>query len=292
MFSRWVRLPEEMAILEKHGDRTVIFELQGSLFFGTADQLLTAIEPELKVRTYVVLDMRRVLGVDVSAARVLEQIEDTITEHNGFLIFCHFGLKIPSGRDIQQYFKRVGIIRPEHSVQIFGTRDDALMWIEERILNEEIRERAAEIPLELRKIGLFAGRKEETIASLESCMDRRSYKAGEKIFSRGDHGEELFLIRRGAVRIQLPVTGKLIYHVATFGRGDFIGEMAFFDPAPRSADAIALTDTDLFVLSRARFDALAGEHRMIAIQLLEGLAVTLALRLRRADKELRAFQEG
>jgi sulfate permease, SulP family len=292
MSSRWVRLPEEMAILEKYGDRTVIFELQGSLFFGTADQLLTALEPELKTRTYVVLDMRRVIGVDVTAARVLEQIEDTITEHNGFLIFCHFGLKVPSGRDIEQYVERIGIVRPERSVQIFGTRDDALMWIEERILNEEMPKRAAEAPLELREISLFAGRKEETIAALESCMERRSYKAGDKIFSRGDHGEELFLIRRGVVRILLSVSGKLVYHVATFGRGDFVGEMAFFDPAPRSADAIALTDTDLFVLSRTRFDGLAGEHRMIAIQLLEALAVTLALRLRRADKELRAFQEG
>jgi SulP family sulfate permease len=83
-----------------------------------------------------------------------------------------------------------------------------------------------------------------------------------------------------------------VYHVATFGRGDFVGEMAFFDPAQRSADAVALKDTDLFVLSRARFEGLAGEHRMIAIQLLEALAVTIALRLRRADKELRAFQEG
>jgi SulP family sulfate permease len=123
-------------------------------------------------------------------------------------------------------------------------------------------------------------------------MERRSYKAGEKIFSRGDRGEELFLIRRGVVRILLSVSGKLVYHVATFGRGDFVGEMAFFDPAPRSADAVALKDTDLFVLSRVRFEGLAGEHRMIAIQLLEALAVTLALRLRRADKELRAFQEG
>jgi SulP family sulfate permease len=292
MFSRRVRLTEEMATLERCGDRTVIFELQGSLFFGTADQLLTALEPEIKTRAYVVLDMRRVLGVDVSAAHVLEQIQDTLTEHNGFLIFCHFALKVPSGRDIEQYFKEVGIVRPEHSVRIFETRDDALQWIEDRILDEEIRSRAVESPLELRDTSLFAGRKEETLAALESCMERRSYKAGEKIFSRGDYGNELFLIRSGAVRIALPVAGKLTYHVATFGRGDFVGELAFLDREPRSADAIALTDTDLFVLSRDRFDALAGEHKMLAIQLLEGVARTLAIRLRRADKELRALQEG
>jgi SulP family sulfate permease len=123
-------------------------------------------------------------------------------------------------------------------------------------------------------------------------METRSHKAGEKIFARGDTGDELFLIRRGSVRIELPVTGKLAYHLATFGRGDFLGEMAFLDRQPRSADAIAFTDTDLFVLSRARFDTLATEHKKLAIQLLEGLARTLAIRLRRADKELRALQEG
>ncbi|HKM91351.1 MAG TPA: SulP family inorganic anion transporter [Candidatus Acidoferrales bacterium] len=291
-FSRRVRLPEEMAVLEQYGDRTVIFELQGSLFFGTADRLLSALEPELKTRTYVVLDMRRVLSVDVTAAHVLEQVEDTLAEHKAFLIFCHFALKVPSGRDIEQYFKKVGIVRPERSVQIFETRDDALLWIEERILGEEMPARAAETPLELRDIGLFAGRKEETLAALESCMEQRSYQAGERIFSRGDRGDELLLIRRGVVRIQFAVAGKIHYHVATFGRGDFLGEMAFFDRQTRSTDAIAVTETELFALPRDRFDALAREHKMIAIQLLEGVALTLALRMRRADRQLRALQEG
>jgi SulP family sulfate permease len=292
MFSRQVRLPEETEMLEQRGDRTAIFELQGSLFFGTADQLYTALEPELKVRTNILLDMRRVLWVDVTAAHMLEQIEDILSERKGFLIFSHFPHNVPSGRDLEEYFQQVGIVRPEHHVRVFNSRDEALQWIEDRILEEARLERAVEMPLDLREMSLFTGRKEETLVALESCMETRSHKAGEKIFARGDTGDELFLIRRGSVRIELPVTGKLAYHLATFGRGDFLGEMAFLDRQPRSADAIAFTDTDLFVLSRARFDTLATEHKKLAIQLLEGLARTLAIRLRRADKELRALQEG
>jgi SulP family sulfate permease len=94
------------------------------------------------------------------------------------------------------------------------------------------------------------------------------------------------------VRIELPIGGKLSYHVATFGRGDFFGEMTFLDREPRSADAKAFTDTELYELSRVRFDALAAEHKKLAIQLLEGIARTLAIRLRRANRELRALQEG
>ena len=177
-------------------------------------------------------------------------------------------------------------------MRIFDTRDDALLWIEDRILSEELPARPAEALLGLRDMDLFAGRKEETLAALEACMETRSYKAGEKIFSRKDQGQELILIRRGAVRVQIPLGEKLMYHVSTFGRGDFVGELAFLDRQPRSAEAIALVDSDLFLLPRDRFDKLAEEHKKIAIQLLEAVASVLASRLRRTDKQLRALQEG
>ena len=292
MFSRRARLPQEMAVLERCGNRTVIFELQGSLFFGTADQLLAAVEPELTQRTYVVLDMRRVLDVDVTAAHVLRQMEDTLAERNGYLIFCHFALHVPSGRDMEDYFKQLGVVRPEQPARIFETRDEALEWVEERILEEEHVSARAETLLDLREMSVLAGRKEETYAALEACMEKRSYKEGEKIFSQGDLGSELFLIRRGLVRILMPVAGKLQYHVATFGRGDFFGEIAFLRSGPRSANAAAFTDVDVFILSRQRFDSVAGEHKMLAIQLLEGISTSLAVRLHRTDRELRILQEG
>ncbi len=290
MFSKRVRLPDEMAILEKRGDATAIFELQGSLFFGTTDQLYTTLEPELKTRTYIVLDMRRVQSVDLTAVHMLEQIQGMLAERNAFLIFSHLPANVPSGQDMRKYFDQVGLVRTERKVQTFGELDEALEWIEERLIEEEHLERLQEKPLELREIDVFLGRKESTLAALESCMDKRSYQAGEKIFARGDAGDEMFLIRRGAVRIVLPLSESQTHHLATFGRGNFFGEMAFLDPAPRSADAFALTDTDLFVLSRTRFDTLAEEHKKLAIGLVLSVARVLAIRLRYADAELHALQ--
>jgi len=292
MFSKQVRLPEEMEILEQRGDRTAVFELQGSLFFGTTDQLYTALEPDLKARTYVILDMRRVQSVDVTAAHMLEQIEDMLAERKAFLIFSHLPRNVPSGQDMQEYFDQVGLVRPVHHVQVFGELDEALEWVEDRILEEARLEREPEKLLELREMEIFKGRKEETLAALEACMETRSFKAGERIFSRGDSGDSLFLIRRGAVRILLPLNGKQGHHLATFGRGDFFGEMTFLDREPRSADAVAFTDTDVFVLSRERFDALATEHKKLAMRLFEGLARAIAIRLRHANTELRTLEEG
>ena len=228
--SKRVRLPDEMAILESRGDQTAIFKLQGSLFFGTTDQLYTSLEPELKTRTYIILDMRRVQSVDFTAVHMLEQIEAILHERGATLIFSHLPDQIPSGQDMRQYFDQVGLVKSERDVRIFSELDEALEWIEERLIEEQHLERMLEKPLELREIDVFLGRKESTLAALEACMEKRTYKAGEKIFSQGDAGDELFLIRRGAVRIVLPLGNKQSHHLATFGRGDFFGEMAFLDP--------------------------------------------------------------
>ena len=288
-FSKQIRLHDDMTILEQRGDQAVIFELQGSLFFGTANQLYTSLEPEIKTRKYILLDMTRVQTIDVTAAHMLEQIRDMMAEKGGFLVFAHLPHSLPSGRDMQQYIDQMGLAPYKSAARIFDELDGAQEWVENRILKEAALERAEEKLLDLNELGLFKGRKEETLAALELRLDKRSFKAGEKIFTRGDAGDELFLIRKGSVRIMLTLAGGKAHHVSSFGRGDFFGEMAFLDGDARSADAVAFTDLDLFVLSRKTFDAFADEHKKASLKLMEGLASTLASRLRYANTELRAL---
>lgn len=290
VFSKQIRVDEEMKVLEQRGEQSVIFELQGSLFFGTADQLYSVLEPELKKRKFVILDMRRVHAVDITATHTLDQIKDMLAERQGFLIFSQIPKNLPSGKDMQQYFDQVGLVRVESPVRVFDELDDAIEWVEDRILEEASLEHAEEKPLELAEFGFFKGRKEQTMTALEGCMEKRSYKAGEKIFARGDTGDELFLIRRGEIRIVLPLNGSQSHHLSTFGQGNFFGEMAFLDGAARSADAIAYSDTDLYVLPRKTFEKIAEEHKKIAIKLLESLASALSARLRYANAEMRALE--
>ena len=289
-FSKRVRVQSEMKILETHGDASVIFELQGSLFFGTTDQLYSALEPELKSRKYFILDMRRVQSVDVTATHMLERIRDMLAEHDAFLIFSRLPSNLPSGQDMQQYFDTAGLVPTQGHVKIFGDLDEAVEWVEDRIIADATPEREDESLLDLHEIDMFKGRKEETMVALESCMEKRNVKIGERIFASGDTGDEIFLIRRGAVRIMLPINDRQSLHLSTFGRGNFFGEMAFLDGATRSADAIAHNDVDLYVLPRKHFDKLALEHKMAALNLLEGVASVLTTRLRYANAQMRALE--
>lgn len=289
-FSKRVRTQPEMEILVARGDRVAICELQGSLFFGTANQLYAALEPELKTRDYLILDLRRVQTVDVTAAHMLEQVRDMLTERGGCLIFSQIPQKLPTGRDIRKYLDEVGLLRDGDAVKVFAEIDQAQEWVEDRIIAAAALELVAETTLGLPDLELFKNRKAQTLAALEQHMAQRSFRAGEKIFARGDTGDEIFLIRRGAVRILLPVSDTLSHHLGTFGRGAFFGEMAFLDGEPRSADAVAFSDVELYVLSRAVFDKFAEEHKKVALGLMEGIASVLASRLRYTNAELRALE--
>jgi SulP family sulfate permease len=190
---------------------------------------------------------------------------------------------------MQQYFAHIGLVREGSPVLIFSELDEAVEWVEDRIIAEAMMHKEEEKLLELHEIELLKGRKPETLVELETFLTKISYKAGELIFEAGDTGDGLFLIRRGEVRILLPLDKIHSHHISTFGRGAFFGEMSFLDGKPRSARAVAHTDTELYGLSRASFEKLSDEHKKVAINLLDGLARVLAGRLRYANTEIHAL---
>jgi SulP family sulfate permease len=185
-------------------------------------------------------------------------------------------------------------MKGKENVRIFATLDDALQWVEDRILAaEHAGPEGGEAPLTLAQIELFRGfEADQTLAALAPCMGERTCASGETIFQGGDAGEELFLIRRGIVRIVLPLEGGKYHNLAAFGRGNFFGEVAFLDRSRRSANAVATTPTELFVISRAKFDELSKAHPLVGLKIYARLARALALRLRHTDAEVRALYEA
>ena len=287
------RLPDERAALQQGGARTTICELQGSLFFGTTDRLFTELEPDLKQCRFLILDMRRVTSVDYTAAHLLEQFEAILRERDGWLLFSRLPASLPSGQDLRDYFARVGVTHGKENVRKFDTLDDALQWVEDEILAEARPHPAGdETPLALAEIELLRDfEADRTLAALAPCVLERACAPGEMIFRSGDTGDELFLIRRGSVRLFLPVGEGNYHNLASCGRGDFFGEVAFLDRGRRSANAVARSATDLFVIPRARFDEVSRAHPVVGVKMFARLACAEALRLRQADAELRAWYE-
>lgn len=284
--STWYRPEAEMRLIAQKGDKAVIFELQGSLFFGTTYELYTLLEPEIKTRHYIILDLRRVQSVDITAAHMLNLVRDMLRERGVPLLLSNVREQLPNGRNLQAFFKQTGLIDETDAVRVFKTIEAAIEWVEDRLVGDLAKPAPDEPPLRLQEMDLFQGRKDVTLADLEGRMQQRSVKAGESVYAIGDPGRELYLIRRGAVRIMAPISGsRQLHHIASFGRGDFFGGLAFLDDRARSDSAIASTDIDLFVLSLDQFNLLAEEHKKLALLLMTAISRTLAQRLRHADGE-------
>ncbi len=292
MSSTWHRPESESRILNQKGDQAVIFELQGSLFFGTTQQLYSQLDPELKDRRFIILDLKRVQSVDVTAAHLLCQVRDALAERGAVLILSSVRENLPNNRNLREFLAQTGVTDKPESVRQFGELDSAIEWVEDRLLGEnELHLPEEETPLELHEMDMFKQRKDETLADLEACLIRRTYQAGEAIYSCGQAGEALYLIRRGTVKIFAPLGGGRTRHIATFGRGDFFGGLAFLDGQPHDNDAIAASEADFFILSLEQFEKLSEEHKKLALTLLKAISRSLARRLRHADTENAILQE-
>jgi sulfate permease, SulP family len=291
--SKRQRPPDELGILHERGGSAVICQLQGTLFFGTTDQLFSILEADLKTCRYLVLDMKRVQSVDFTAAHMLEQMEAQLADRGAYLIFSSLPETLPTGRNLRAYFDQLGLVRRGRNALVFDDLDRAVVWVEDQILWEAgAADEEAGLPLSMHELSLFRELADDALSLLSEAMEERSIKAGAPVFHHGDDGDELFLIRHGSVDIRLPLEGGRSHLLATFSRGSFFGDMAFLDRGRRSADAIAVDDVEVFVLSRERFDELSRRHPATGAMLFARLARILALRLRQTDLELRTLLES
>jgi SulP family sulfate permease len=290
--SKTRRLAAERAILDRCGDQAVFCELQGHLFFGTTDQLYSQLEADLGSKRFILFDMRRVQSMDYTAVHLIELMHGQLAERGGRILFSGMPSGLLEQRDFQNYLAELGVVRKDGGVMISETLDSALEWMEEQILETAGAAKSREEDLlELKDFQLFRNCDERALSGLAGCVGQLTVVPGEKVFSSGDEGDEIFLLRRGSVNILLPLEGGKKHHLATIGQGDFFGELAFLDRGTRSADVVAKVTTDLFVLSRSRFNSQAHADPVFGVQVFDRLALAIAERLRQADAELQVLED-
>jgi CRP-like cAMP-binding protein len=133
----------------------------------------------------------------------------------------------------------------------------------------------------LKSTDLFCRLGARHIERLAACVVSKSVPRATAICAKGDLGTSLFVICHGTVKISAPsVDG----HDALFrllGKGDIFGEIALLDGGPRTADAVAVTDCELFVIERRDFLPIMGEEPEVAIRMIE----ILCSRVRRTTEQ-------
>lgn len=125
---------------------------------------------------------------------------------------------------------------------------------------------------------LFSTLSERELGIVEGFVHNRQYLAGEVVFDAGEEGQALYVIVSGKVAICLP--GQHDKPLAELQTNDFFGELGLLDDWPRSAQARAVSTTELAVLFRGDFERLMESHARIAAKITMRLAHHLGQRLR------------
>lgn len=125
-----------------------------------------------------------------------------------------------------------------------------------------------EIVERLGAVGLFRRCTKSDLKIIARHVETISLGEGRTIVRAGDDGDALFVILTGSAEVERD--GQI---VATLADGDYFGELALLDPAPRAATVIATSDTELAALGVRMFRVLLREVPGIGAKLLADLAV-------------------
>jgi CRP/FNR family cyclic AMP-dependent transcriptional regulator len=122
----------------------------------------------------------------------------------------------------------------------------------------------------------------EELSRLASTARLANFAKNGVIFQKGDPGDSMMAIIRGRVKIcSHSVDGKeLVLNI--INKGGLFGEIALLDGEPRTADAIALEETDLLVLERAQFMPFLTNRPDLSLRLIS----VLCKRLRQTSEHL------
>jgi CRP-like cAMP-binding protein len=124
----------------------------------------------------------------------------------------------------------------------------------------------------LARCPLFVGVLPEDLRDVARHLRRRRFRRGEVIFHQGDPGDALHIVASGSVKIALPSAEGEEAIIATIHAGDFFGELALLDGAPRSATAAAVEVTETLSLPRETFLEEIGRSASLRDVLLRSLA--------------------
>ena len=272
--SRVERGDDALRRLAREGSAAVILELNGYLFFGTADRLARRVGDELSVSdppARIIVDFSRVHGLDASAVFALIKIGKLCRRQNVTLVFSGMSEELRA-----TYLRRAG---PDEKARIAEALDDALEDYEETLLGGA----DGLSPGEDRAGGLAA----TLTAALDrgdapDALSRVTLAPGEVLLAEGSNSDDAFILLSGNLRAEIATDEGERLRVARFQPGALIGEIAYFAGSPRTATILAETESELLCIVPGALAEAAPEladlfHRTAATHLARRLGRTTRL---------------
>jgi glutaminase len=282
--SKRLRGARERKVIEFEGHRILVYELQGGLYFATAEQLLRRIVADSRYASFVVLDVRRISRADHSALLLIKDMSITLGRSGKTLILADLTDQMKGDWQALEDRESSGAL-------CFDNVDAALEFCENRLISEadpEALRTDAQLPLS--EMDILRSLSADDIARLEPYIEVTKYEAGAVIIREGDAADRLYLLAAGNATVDVVLDdGRRRTRLAAFRPGVSFGEFALFDRGRRVANVTAETPAVCYVLNFQRLEQIEAREPDLYHRVLFALGRLLTDRLRRVTAEVRAL---
>ena len=284
--SRRVWAPEQASWLREHRLKITVFRPQGSLFFGTADELAQQLASTAPGTRFCVLDLSRATTVDATACEIVAAGARALASSGVTPLLA--GVLADSARG--HNLVALGLSSPDPRTQWFVDLDRALEHAEIALLAERWPGMDTGRHFEFGQTPLTLDMSANELHALKACLRPMDVPAGS-LFRQGDTGGSMYIVEEGQIEIRIPSAGPDSHtRLAAFGPGSVFGEMSMLMSQPRTADAVCVTPARLLELDRRGLDELESGSPRLYAAVMRNLAVHIANRLDLATGLVRALQ--
>lgn len=285
-----VRIEGVEARLRDVAAKIHVIELEGAIFFGTADRLRHYVETHHREAAFIILDCRRVREWDATGVQLIGQLHRGLALRGVTLLLAH----VLGRRRVEQSLRAYGLPEMMPAGHLFADLDRALEYAEDLSLvtSATPEEVARWHCAQLQNTVLLKDLDEGDQHVLARYFDTLELPEGETLFQSGDAGDRLYVLLEGEITLGFPIDGhRQLRRLFTITPGVVFGEMALLDAQPRSAHARADRSSVLKALSRSDFERLRLEQPGLFAKVLQNIAHEMSLRLRITNNQLRALDE-
>lgn len=284
--SNVLRTPEEMDILEAEGEQVLVLELQGVIFFGTANKLIHQIRDRFEQNSsvrFVILDFRLVSGLDASAVLSFDKLKQLATQRQGHLLFTHLS------KEAKERLRQGDCLDDDDPlIHQFDDLDRGLEWCEQHILEAHLTQLEAgtaesSLSRYLKSVFADAAQVDQLMSRLKIC----SLQPDEYLFRQGDPFDGLYFVGSGQVSVVLELDDQQTKRIRTYTIGNTIGEMGLYRQTVRMASVVADKPSTVYFLSSESFEQIEASEPLLAANIHRFVVNLLAERLEHREQELK-----
>jgi SulP family sulfate permease len=260
------RPPAEREVLRGMGARVQILLLHGFVFFGTANGLLERIRERAAAGElrFLVMDLRRVSGIDASAAAAFAKASRFARASGIELVVAG------ASGEVRAQLRRGGLADDEGVVAFEPDLDRGLQRCEDALLGDATP-----------AVGV-AGMP----PALAPYLERRELEAGAVVIRQDEPAQDLFVLESGRLGIETVTPDGTRMRLRSVRPGVVVGEVAMYTGAARTADVVAETPSVVLRLTGADLERLEVDDPALAAAVHRWLARTVAVRL---DATMKSF---